>query len=92
MIKSFRGNDTEALFNHRRVRRWIPIERQALRRLALLDAASSLEALAAIPGNRLHALAGDRQGQHAIRINDQWRICFVWQDGNAYKVEIVDYH
>jgi proteic killer suppression protein len=92
MIKSFRGKSTEKLFNGIAVRKWNPIGRQARRRLVLLHAAASLEALAVVPGNRLHQLVGDRKGQHAIRINDQWRICFRWYDGDAYDVEIVDYH
>ncbi len=73
-------------------RRFGTIQRVALRRLRQLDAAAQLRDLAAPPGNRLEALHGAREGQHSIRINDQWRICFVWQDGNAYDVEIVDYH
>jgi proteic killer suppression protein len=73
------------------VRRFAALERQARRKLLLLDAAASLEDLRIPPGNRLEALAGDRKGQHSIRINDQWRICFRWNDG-AHDVEIVDYH
>ncbi len=73
-------------------RRFGTIQRVALRKLRQLDAAAQLRDLAAPPGNRLEALHGAREGQHSIRINDQWRICFVWQDGNAYDVEIVDYH
>ncbi len=65
---------------------------RALRKLRLLDAAPSLATLAVPPSNRLEALKGDRRGQHSIRINDQWRVCFVWRDGHAYDAEIVDYH
>ncbi len=68
------------------------IQHVALRKLRQLDAAAELHDLAAPPGNRLEALHGEREGQHSIRIDDQWRICFIWQDGNAYDVEIVDYH
>lgn len=92
MIKSFRSRPTQRLFRRERVRRWRAIERTALRKLALLNAATELRDLAAPPGNRLEALRGDRRGQHSIRINDQWRICFVWKDGDAYEVEITDYH
>ncbi|MBI3710557.1 MAG: type II toxin-antitoxin system RelE/ParE family toxin [Proteobacteria bacterium] len=92
MIKSFKDRDTRAFFGGHRVRRWRAIERQALRRLQYLNSAIGLHVLAALPSNRLHALRGDRAGQHSISINDQWRICFVWRDGHAYDVEIVDYH
>ncbi len=68
------------------------MERVALRKLRQLDAAAELRDLASPPGNRLEALRGDRQGQHSIRINDQWRICFVWRGGDAFEVEITDYH
>ena len=91
MIKGFRCRDTEALFNDRPVRRFQSIERAARRKLEMLDAAQALDDLRRPPGNRLEALRHDRIGQHSIRINDQWRICFVWQDG-ATGVEIVDYH
>jgi proteic killer suppression protein len=74
------------------VKRFRAFERVAQRKLAQLDAATELRDLAAPPGNRLEALHGDRQGQHSIRINDRWRICFIWREGNAYEVEIVDYH
>lgn len=85
MIKSFRSPLTERIFNRERVGKFQSIE------LAMLDAAETLQDLAS-PGNRLEALRGDRQGQHSIRINDQWRLCFVWQNGDAYEVEIADYH
>ena len=92
MIKSFACRDTEKLFNDRRVPRFQSFERQAQKRLMVLHAAPSLNALQLNPGNRFHALGGDRSGQYAIRINKQWRICFEWHEGNAYKVEILDYH
>ena len=75
-----------------RVKRFRAIERVALRKFRQLDAAIELRDLNSPPGNRLEALKGNRAGQHSIRINDQWRICFVWRDGDAYDVEIVDYH
>lgn len=91
MIRSFRDRETEQLFNDQPVRRFAAIERAARRKLILLDAAVRLEDLRIPPGNRLEALRGNRTGQHSIRINDQWRICFRW-DGDARDVEIVDYH
>ena len=92
MIKSFSGRDTEALFNEIPVRRFQSIERQARRKLLYLNSVRALRDLLQPPGNKLEALKGNRKGQHSIRINDQWRICFRWQDGNAFDVEIVDYH
>lgn len=92
MIKSFRCSDTEALFNRKRVRRFVNIEAVARRKLVSLHAAAVLEFLRVPPGNRLEALMGDRAGQHSIRINDQFRVCFRWVAGNAEDVEIVDYH
>jgi proteic killer suppression protein len=91
VIKSFRDRDTERLFGDFAVRRFGAFERIARRKLQLLDTATKLDELRVPPGNRLEALRGDRAGQHSIRINDQWRICFRW-DGGAYDVEIVDYH
>lgn len=91
-IKSFADGDTRALFEQHRVRRWVNIEAIAMRKLAMLNRAAVLEDLRIPPGNRLQALRGDRKGQHSIRINDQWRVCFVWLDGDATQVEIVDYH
>jgi proteic killer suppression protein len=93
VIRSFRDSDTEALFQRRRTRR-LPasLQRVALRKLVILDAADSLSDLRVPPGNRLEPLKGDRAGQHSIRINDQWRICFVWRATDAFDVEIVDYH
>lgn len=92
MIKSFRSRDTERLHRRESVKRFRSIERVALRKLRQLDAAKLLSDLASPPGNRLEALRGDRKGQHSIRINDQWRICFEWLGGDAYAVEIADYH
>jgi proteic killer suppression protein len=92
VIQSFRCPDTERLFRREPVRRFKAIERPALRKLAILDAADSLAALRVPPGNRLERLTGDRDGQFSIRVNDQWRICFEWRDAYAYEVEIVDYH
>ncbi|HVX72326.1 MAG: type II toxin-antitoxin system RelE/ParE family toxin [Devosia sp.] len=91
MIRSFADRDTERLFGDEDVRRFRAIERVARRKLLLLDAVTRLDDLRSPPGNRLEALKGDRSGQHSIRINDQWRICFRWNDG-AEAVEIVDYH
>jgi len=91
MIRSFRDRDTERFYKGETVRRFHAFERSAARKLDMLDAAGRLEDLQRPPGNRLEALKGDRHGQHSIRINDQWRICFVWNDG-AENVEIVDYH
>ena len=90
MIKSFRSRETEQIHARQRVKRFRGIERVAQRRLRQLDIASELRDLAAPPGNRLEALHGNREGQYSIRINDQWRICFVWREGDAYDVEIVD--
>ena len=93
MIQSFADRDTERLFGRDRVRRYpAELERTMLRKLVALDAAEQLEDLRVPPGNRLEKLKGDRAGQHSIRVNDQWRVCFRWKDGNAYDVEIVDYH
>ena len=92
MIRSFRDAKTEALFNDLDVPQFRSIERVARRRLLYLHRASRLEDLLVPPGNRLEALRGDRKGQYSIRINDQWRICFRWKVGDAYDVEIKDYH
>ncbi len=91
-IHSFRCTDTETLHHGKRVARWVNIERVALRKLTQLVISSRLEDLRVPPGNRLEALSGDRLGQHSIRINDQWRVCFIWNDDAAHDVEIVDYH
>ena len=93
VIRSFRDDETEKVFLRGRSRKLsLDIQRGAQRKLAILDAAESLQDLRAPPGNRLESLSGDRLGQHSIRINDQWRICFRWTDGDTYDVEIVDYH
>ena len=92
MLQTFRCAQTEALFKGRRVARFVNFEAVALRKLQQIHAATALEFLRIPPGNRLEALSGDRQGQHSIRINDQWRVCFVWREGHAHDVEIVDYH
>ena len=92
MIKSFSDKDTEALFNDLPVRRLQSIERQARRKLLYLHSARTLQDLSQPPGNRLEALKGNRKGQHSIRINDQWRVCFNWHGGDAFDVEITDYH
>ncbi|MFA9439396.1 type II toxin-antitoxin system RelE/ParE family toxin [Uliginosibacterium sp. sgz301328] len=92
MITDFHCPDTEALFKGKRIARFANIEKVAMRKLTQLHAAATLDFLRVPPGNRLEALAGNRAGQHSIRINDQWRVCFVWSNGNASRVEIVDYH
>jgi toxin HigB-1 len=92
VIKSLRCDETERLFHREPSRKFRAIERSALRKLDMLDAANDLRILSALPGNRLERLRGDREGQHSIRINDQWRVCFTWQKGDAYDVEIADYH
>jgi proteic killer suppression protein len=91
-ICSFRCTETETLYKGKRVARWVNIERVALRKHTQLAISSRLEDLRIPPGNRLEALTGDRLRQHSIRINDQWRICFFWNDDGAHEVEIVDYH
>jgi proteic killer suppression protein len=92
VIKSFRNEDTQRLFNDERVKQWQAIENVARRKLIMVNAAVKLDDLKVPPGNKLHKLEGDREGQHAIRINDQYRVCFEWRDGDAYNVEITDYH
>jgi proteic killer suppression protein len=93
MIASFRDDETATIWAGRRSRRLPPdIQAVALRKLRLINNAKRLDDLRVPPGNRLESLKQDRQGQHSIRINDQWRICFVWRDNNAHEVEIVDYH
>ncbi len=92
MIKSFRSPETERLFNRERVKAFEAIERMAQRKLKMLNAAKELRDLAAAPGNRLEPLHKEREGQHSIRISDQWRLCFVWRDGDAYDVEITKHY
>lgn len=92
MIQSFRCRDTEAFFGGKRISRFVAFESVAMRKLQQLWIATSLDFLRVPPGNRLEALSGDRAGQYSIRINDQWRICFVWHGNEAWDVEIVDYH
>ena len=93
MIKSFRNQETERVLQRQPVRKFAPsVQRAALRKLLILDAAEVLQDLRVPPGNRLEKLSGKRYGQHSIRINDQWRICFRWKQGHAHDVEITDYH
>ncbi|TMA55782.1 MAG: type II toxin-antitoxin system RelE/ParE family toxin [Deltaproteobacteria bacterium] len=93
MIRSFRDSDTEKIFKRQFVRKFPrDIQQRAFMKLNAIDAAVSLEDLRLPPSNRLEALKGDRKGQHSIRVNDQWRICFVWRAGDAEQVEIADYH
>ena len=93
MIKSFRDRNTERLFRRQAVKRLgADVQRVALRKLRMLDAATTLDDLRVPPANRLEKLKGDRAGQHSIRVNRQWRVCFRWRAGDAYDVEIVDYH
>lgn len=92
MIRSFRCKETERLFQRQSVRRFKAIESVARRKLEMLEAAQRLDDLRVPPGNRLEALKGDRKGQHSIRVNDQFRICFIWREGGPEMVEIVDYH
>ena len=92
MIRSFADEDTEQVFDRRPSRRYAAFERVALRKLRQIHSVSTVEELYAPPGNRLERLKGDREGQWSSRINSQFRICFEWRDGDAYEVEIVDYH
>ena len=92
MLVSFLDEDTAAVFAGRKVRRWVNILAVAQRKLQLLDSAATLDALRVPPGNRLEALTGDRRGQHSIRVNDQFRVCFVWRADGVHDVQIVDYH
>jgi proteic killer suppression protein len=93
MIRSFRDAETARVFRREGTRTLPPdVQRVAYRKLVMLDAAESLQDLRVPPGNRLEKLRGGRVGQHSIRINDQWRVCFRWREGEAHEVEIVDYH
>lgn len=93
VVRSFADQDTERLFRREGVRRWSPdLQRAALRKLVVVDAAEALDDLRVPPGNRLEKLSGKRSGQYSIRVNDQWRVCFRWRDRDAFDVELVDYH
>jgi len=92
VIRSFADRDTERLYQRERVVRFRAFDRIALRKLRMLNAATNIIDLRMPPGNRLEKLKGDREGQWSIRVNDQWRICFNWENGDAFDVEIVDYH
>ncbi len=92
MIRSFREAETEKIFQQQFSKKFHGIEKTALRKLFHLNRAATLRDLAVLPGNRLEALEGRRKGQYSIRINDQYRICFDWTDGDAFDVEITDYH
>ena len=93
MIRSFYSEDEEKLFQREKVRKWpTDIHKTALRKLLIIDAATTYKDLQVPPGNRLEKLTGKRKGQYSIRINDQWRICFNWRSGDAFNVEITDYH
>ena len=93
MIRSFADKDTQRVFQRERIRKLgVKLQAIAQRKLVIIDAAEAIVDLKEPPGNKLEKLSGDRKGQYSIRINDQWRICFVWRNNNAYDVEIVDYH
>jgi toxin HigB-1 len=92
MVRSFRDPEAEKLFNNEFSKKYQGLERSARRKLLVLDAAEGLQDLRVLPGNHLEALKGDREGQHSIRINDQFRVCFVWTESGPSDVEIVDYH
>ena len=91
-IQSFKCSDTENLFKGERVKKFVNIQSVAMRKLAMLNRAATLNDLRVPPGNLLEALSGNRKGQHSIRVNDQWRVCFVWSEQGPINVEIVDYH
>lgn len=92
MIKTFANKDTELISEGTRVKAWVNVERQIYRKLEMLKAATDLKDLKNPPGNMLEALKGDRKGQYSIRVNGQYRICFKWKNGDAYDVEVTDYH
>ena len=93
MIKTYRDRDTEAVAQRRRVGKFPQdVQRRVQRKLMILNNATTINDLRIPPGNRLEVLSGDRRGQHSIRVNEQWRICFVWSEGDAHQVEMVDYH
>ena len=93
VIRSFRGNDTEAIWSRRYVKKLSPeLSRLAYNKLVLINAAERINDLRAPPGNRLEKLSGNRAGQYSVRVNDQWRICFIWSASGAAHVELVDYH
>jgi proteic killer suppression protein len=92
VIKGFKSEETRRIFDREPSRRFGSLARIVLRKLLQIDASTHLEALRMPPGNRLEALRGDLEGQHSIRVNDQFRICFRWRDGDAYEVEVTDYH
>ena len=92
MIRSFADRETEQVFNHRHSRRYAELERVAFRNLRQIHRVTWLEELQRPPGNRVEKLKGDREGMWSLRVNEQWRICFKWRNGDAYEVEIVDYH
>jgi len=92
LIKTFKDKETEKVFTREESRKWRSIQKVAQRKLMYLHAATRLDDLKAPPGNRLKKLGGDRKGQYSIRVNDQWRICFIWREGDAYEVEVADYH
>jgi proteic killer suppression protein len=92
MIQSFQNTDTRKLFDGENIKKFEAFRRVAQRRLEMLQAAMNVTDLKVPQGNKLEKLQGDRKGQYSIRINDQWRLCFTWRDGNAYDVEIADYH
>lgn len=92
MIRSFKNKDTRAIYEGEKVKEWLSIHRPIEKKLQILDMATNLEDLKHLPGNRFEALKGDRKGQYSIRINQQWRVCFRWKDGEPCDVEIIDYH
>lgn len=93
MIKNFKDKDTEKVFLRQFVKKFpISLQKSMIRKLLMLNAATGLNDLKSPPGNNLEALKGNRNGQHSIRINHQWRVCFIWEGGHAYQVEIIDYH